>query len=152
MSLPMDSLILIFINNPTEKRASIFPLSYKENEIPTVPKWWLAFTPRCLCLQHLRSQPQESRGISEQGTKRNFPGPQPPVLRCRGTANSSSTASLWLLSLSTENTQWWGLPAELITQKASKSCQRTALQPVSFPSMTNENSLHPCFTSVSPQI
>lgn len=58
----MYSLTLIFINNPTAKEASTFPLPCKETEIPTMPMWWLAFTHRFLCHQHLCSQLQESRG------------------------------------------------------------------------------------------
>lgn len=39
----------------------------------------------------------------------------------------------------------------LSQQKASKVCQRTGLQPVSFSSMTYKNSLYSCFICVPPK-
>ena len=89
-------------------------------------------------------------GISEQKINQNVPGLGLLVFKGRGIYNCR-TDFLWFFHYQQRTLHSGVCQQSLSQQTAVEACQRTGLQTVSSSSMTNKNSLHPTFITMSPQ-
>ena len=146
MLLPTYSLILI-INNSTEKKL-IFPFSDEETDIHTMLKWQLAFKHGSVSTVYALDSRNGWGSQSRKLTKLSL-----------GLASLSSKAeehtivaqiSFGSFIINREHSIA-EFANSLSQQTAAEACQRTGLQTVSSSSMTNKNSLHPSFVTMSPQ-